>query len=95
MIIYPGSFNRITGPKHWKILQQVRALDNQLFVASCSSACSFGSGYESWGKSYLISPFGEIVLETELDKEVTIMSEINVADIYKIRQRLPILNIGQ
>jgi len=95
MIIYPGSFNRITGPKHWKILQQVRALDNQLYVASCSSACSFGSNYESWGKSYLISPFGEIILETELDKEVTIMSEVIISDIYKIRQRLPILNISQ
>jgi omega-amidase len=95
MIIYPGSFNRITGPKHWKILQQVRALDNQLYVASCSSACSFGSNYESWGKSYLISPFGEVILETELDKEITIMSEVNVSDIFKVRQRLPILNIAQ
>ena len=95
MIIYPGSFNRITGPKHWKILQQVRALDNQLFVASCSSACSFGSEYESWGKSYLISPFGEVILETELDQEATVISKVTVTDIQKIRERLPILNIDQ
>ena len=95
MIIYPGSFNRITGPKHWKILQQVRALDNQLYVASCSSACKFNSSYESWGKSYLISPFSDILLETELDKENIIINDVNISEMIKIRQRLPILNIDQ
>ena len=66
IIIYPGSFNRFTGPNHWLILQQVRALDNQLFIVSCSSACSFGSSYESYGKSYIISPWGRIIRETNL-----------------------------
>lgn len=92
MIIYPGSFNRFTGPKHWLVLQQARALDNQLFVISCSAACNFGSSYESYGKSYIISPWGSIVSETKLDKEEILSSLINLSEITEIRRKLPILS---
>lgn len=91
IIIYPGSFNRFTGPKHWLILQQVRALDNQLFIVSCSSACSFGSSYESYGKSYIISPWGRIIRETNLDKEDNIDATLNLDEITSTRNNLPIL----
>lgn len=91
MIIYPGSFNRYTGPKHWLILQQVRAIDNQLFVASCSSACNFGSKYESYGKSYIISPWGSIINESNVDKEEILTSVIFLDEIRMTRKNLPIL----
>jgi len=91
IIIYPGSFNRFTGPKHWLILQQVRALDNQVFIVSCSSACNFGSAYESYGKSYVISPWGRIIIETELDKENIITSIIDLNELATTRINLPIL----
>jgi predicted amidohydrolase len=91
MVIYPGSFNRITGPKHWQILQQVRALDNQLFIVSCSSACNFGSSYESYGKSFIISPWGSILKETILDREENISYLINLDEIRLVKKSLPIL----
>lgn len=91
LIIYPGSFNRITGPKHWKLLQQARAIDNQLFVASCSSACVFGTAFESYGKSFIISPFGDIIKETNLDLEEIITDTINISEIESVRRKIPIL----
>tara|TARA_E500000178_G_C17032579_1_gene761359 strand:+ start:2885 stop:3700 length:816 start_codon:yes stop_codon:yes gene_type:complete len=91
MIIYPGSFNRYTGPKHWLILQQVRALDNQLFIVSCSAACNFGSKYESWGKSYIISPWGRIIDESSLDVEEIVSGTIFFDEINQIKNSLPIL----
>ena len=91
IIIYPGSFNRITGPKHWKILQQARALDNQLFVLSCSGACTFGSSFESYGKSFMISPWGDVINETELDREEIITSKLNLDLIDVTKRKLPIL----
>ena len=33
-----GAFNMTTGPAHWELLQKARAVDNQLFVATCSPA---------------------------------------------------------
>ena len=91
MIIYPGSFNRYTGPKHWLVLQQARALDNQLFIVSCSTACSFNSSFESYGKSYIISPWGDVICETELDKEEIKIEKINTNYITDVRKKLPIL----
>jgi omega-amidase len=91
IIIYPGSFNRFTGPIHWLILQQVRALDNQLFIVSCSSVCNVGSSYESYGKSYIISPWGTIIKETILDNEESIEAILNLDEITTTRKNLPIL----
>ena len=36
--LYAGAFNVTTGPAHWELLQRARAVDNQLFVATCSPA---------------------------------------------------------
>ena len=91
IIFYPGSFNRFTGPKHWLPLQLVRAIDNQLFVVSCSSACNFNSEYESYGKSYIISPWGRILNETELDKEEVISASIDLDEVTSTRENIPIL----
>jgi len=30
LLIYPGAFNMTTGPAHWQLLQQGRAIDNQV-----------------------------------------------------------------
>jgi len=30
LLVYPGAFNMTTGPAHWQILQQARAVDNQV-----------------------------------------------------------------
>ncbi len=92
IIIYPGSFNRHTGPKHWKLLQQTRALDNLLYVISCSTACSFGTTFESYGKSFIISPWADVINETKLDKEEVITSDLNIISINSYREMLPILS---
>ena len=41
-----GAFNTTTGPLHWELLQRARAVDNQLFVATCSPARNPESGYQ-------------------------------------------------
>lgn len=56
-----GAFNMTTGPAHWQLLQQARAVDNQLFVATCSPARGEGPGYIAWGHSTAVGPFAEIL----------------------------------
>lgn len=36
--VAPGAFNTTTGPAHWELLQRAQAVNNQLFVATCSPA---------------------------------------------------------
>lgn len=54
-----GAFNTTTGPVHWELLQKARAVDNQLFVATCSPARNPEASYQAWGHSTAVDPFGK------------------------------------
>ncbi|KAG6493663.1 hypothetical protein ZIOFF_048656 [Zingiber officinale] len=88
LICYPGAFNMTTGPLHWELLQRARAVDNQLFVATCSPARDTGAGYTAWGHSTLVGPFGEVIATTE-HEETTIVEEIDYSLIELRRSNLP------
>lgn len=56
ILVYPGAFNMVTGPAHWELLQRARAVDNQVFVATCSPARippQKPGDYVAWGHRYL------------------------------------------
>lgn len=89
LLCYPGAFNMTTGPLHWELLQRARAVDNQLYVASCSPARDAGAGYVAWGHSTLVGPFGEVLATTEHD-EAIIIAEIDYSQIELRRANLPL-----
>ncbi|CAH1424352.1 unnamed protein product [Lactuca virosa] len=90
LLCYPGAFNMTTGPLHWELLQRARAVDNQLYVATCSPARDAESGgYVAWGHSTLVGPFGEVLATTEHD-EATIISEIDYSLMDLRRTNLPL-----
>ncbi|RZC49405.1 hypothetical protein C5167_017838 [Papaver somniferum] len=89
LICYPGAFNMTTGPLHWDLLQRARAIDNQLYVATCSPARDAGAGYVAWGHSTLVGPFGEVLATTEHD-EAIIIGEIDYSLIELRRTNLPL-----
>jgi omega-amidase len=89
MIAYPGAFNMTTGPLHWELLAKARAVDNQLYVVTCSPARDNAASYIAWGHSTIVGPFGEIVATTE-EKEATIFGEIDYAQISKRRLNIPL-----
>ncbi|XP_057476552.1 omega-amidase, chloroplastic-like isoform X1 [Actinidia eriantha] len=89
LICYPGAFNMTTGPLHWELLQRARAVDNQLYVATCSPARDASAGYVAWGHSTLIGPFGEVLATAEHD-EAIIISEVDYSQIELRRTNLPL-----
>ncbi|KMZ69356.1 hypothetical protein ZOSMA_216G00270 [Zostera marina] len=91
LLCYPGAFNMTTGPLHWELLQRARAVDNQLFVATCSPARDTSSGYVAWGHSTLVGPFGEVLATTE-HEEKTIVADIDYSFIIERRANLPLGN---
>lgn len=87
LICYPGAFNMTTGPLHWELLQRARAVDNQLYVASCSPARDINAGYVAWGHSTLVGPFGEIVATTD-HEEATVIADIDYSQIEERRTNM-------
>lgn len=88
MLIYPGAFNMVTGPAHWELLQRGRAVDNQLFVATCSPARDETSGYIAWGHSTVVNPWGE-VLSKAGPYEETIFAELDLEAVDSMRTSIP------
>ncbi|MCD7466437.1 Omega-amidase, chloroplastic [Datura stramonium] len=78
-----------TGPLHWELLQRARAVDNQLYIATCSPARDAGGGYVAWGHSTLVGPFGEVLATTE-HGEAIVISEIDYSQIELRRTNLPL-----
>lgn len=90
MLVYPGAFNMTTGPVHWKLLQQGRALDNQVYVASCSPSRDASAGYTAYGHSLVVSPWGTVVAELE-ETPSTLYAEIDMDVLENTRASIPIL----
>ena len=90
ILFYPGAFNMTTGPAHWELLFRSRALDNQVYCIGVAPALNMNASYHSFGHSIITNPWGEIIAEAS-EKEELIISEINLNEIKKIREELPLL----
>ena len=90
ILFYPGAFNMTTGPAHWELLFRSRALDNQVYCIGAAPALNMNASYHSFGHSIITNPWGEIIAEAS-EKEELIISEINLNEIKKIREELPLL----
>lgn len=89
MLIYPGAFNRVTGPAHWELLLRARAVDNQLYVAGCGPACVPESGFEAWGHSTIVGPFAEVVAAAE-DGPAVVVAQVDYAQVETRRANIPV-----
>jgi predicted amidohydrolase len=89
VLIYPGAFNLTTGPLHWKLLAQGRAVDNQIYVAMCSPARDMSATYNAWGHSMIVDPMAKVLTEAE-EKETIVEAEIDGGAIAEARKNIPL-----
>ncbi|PON96219.1 Carbon-nitrogen hydrolase [Trema orientale] len=89
LICYPGAFNMSTGELLWELEQRARAVDNQLFVATCSPARDSCGSYTIWGHSTLVGPSGEIIA-TSGHQEAVVVGEVDYSKIKLQRKSLPL-----
>lgn len=80
-----------TGPAHWELLQKARAVDNQLYVASCSPARDEGAGYTAWGHSMVVDPFASIVAQTD-HQAGAVHAELDFAEVDQRRKNMPLFS---
>jgi len=73
--------------KHWRILLQARAVENQCYVVGVNRVGKDITG-SYFGHTMIIDPWGEIVAEAG-DKEEIIYGEIDGDMVKKVRKKIP------
>lgn len=87
-LVYPAAFNTTTGPLHWDLLFRSRAVDHQLFVAAVSPSRVPGPGYQAWGHSLVVDPWGKVLASAAEDEEV-IVADIDMSLVEDFRRKIP------
>ena len=90
ILFYPGAFNQTTGPAHWELLFRSRALDNQVFCVGVAPALNLDASYHSYGHSIVANPWGEVMVQAG-EKEELLICEIDLSEIKKVREEIPVL----
>lgn len=90
ILVYPGAFNLTTGPAHWEMLFKTRACDNQVFTIGVAPALDKNASYNSYGHSLIVNPWGEVVKSASYGEEL-IIAEIDLDEVKKVREELPLL----
>lgn len=88
-LIYPGAFNTVTGPLHWRLQGQARAMDNQVYVALCSPARDETATYHAWGHSLIVDPNATVLVEASEGEEI-VSARLDGAIIETTRKGIPI-----
>jgi len=71
---------------HWRLLNQVRAIENQFFVVAVNHVGK-ANDLEFCGHSLMVNPWGEVIAEAG-DKEEILTAELDFAVIKDIRERI-------
>jgi len=74
---------------HWRILLRARAIENQMYVIACNRVGKTGKTV-FFGNSMIINPWGEIITEICEEKEKTVIADIDLSIVEKIRKKIPI-----
>ncbi len=90
LVVLPGAFNTTTGPAHWEVLNRARAIENTMFIASCSPAPHPRGTYPAWGHSMVVDPWGT-VLAAAGREETSVGAELDPDRLAEVRRALPVL----
>lgn len=88
-LVCPAAFNTTTGPLHWRLQGQARAMDNQLYVAMCSPARDMAASYHAWGHSLVADPMAQVLVEAD-EKETIVYAELSNDKIEEARKGIPL-----
>lgn len=89
IVVVPSSFTYETGKKHWHILNQARAIENQCYIVA-PNQCGIGANTtKTFGHSMIIAPSGQILAEADDQSVMSITYECDKKQIIQLRQRFP------
>ena len=89
VILVPAAFNQTTGPAHWEIMFRQRAVENQVYAVGTAPA-RFGDGYQSWGHSIAVGPWGNVLYQAD-EGESLQTAALDLGEVERVRRELPLL----
>src|SRR5918998_4321513 len=75
---------------HWAVLNQVRALENQMYVVACNMAGE-EEGTTLAGNSMIVDPWGEVIARAGEGEQV-LLAELDMKRLLHLREEFPVLN---
>lgn len=91
IIFIPSAFTSYTGQAHWETLIRARAIENQVYVIAPDQFGKNPNSFATHGHSMIVDPWGKILAEVP-DGPGTIMAEVDIDHLMKVRAELPALN---
>jgi predicted amidohydrolase len=86
----PAAFTRPTGMAHWHTLLRARAIESQAYVFAAAQAGRHENGRETFGHSLVVSPWGEVLAEGDVQPAV-IFADVELQRLEDVRLRVPSL----
>ncbi|MBC7830905.1 MAG: carbon-nitrogen hydrolase family protein [Hyphomicrobium sp.] len=89
-IAVPAAFTKPTGLAHWHTLLRARAIECQCYVFAAAQAGKHENGRETYGHSLVISPWGEVLAEADVQPAVT-FADVELQRLDDVRRQVPSL----
>lgn len=89
LLSVPAAFTRQTGEAHWHVLLRARAIENGAYVVAAAQGGLHEDGRETYGHSLIVDPWGRILAEADHDDPEVIIAEIDTAQSWAARKKIP------
>jgi predicted amidohydrolase len=87
----PAAFTRPTGAAHWEILLRARAIETGAFVLAPAQGGTHQDGRATWGRSMVVSPWGEVIAAADGDEPGVVRAALDPAEVVQARAQIPAL----
>ena len=91
ILAVPAAFTRPTGEAHWEILLRARAIETGAFVLAPAQGGIHEDGRGTWGRSMIVSPWGQVIAAAEGDAPGVIAATLDLDAVARARQAIPAL----
>lgn len=89
LIVVPSAFTAVTGAAHWEVLLRARAIETQCYILAANQGGLHPGGRETFGRSCLIDPWGEVTASLTTGEGVLCQS-MDPDHLNTIRARMPV-----
>jgi deaminated glutathione amidase len=91
IVVMPSAFTRPTGLAHWEPLVRARAIENQCFFVAPNQYGAGAHGFEDYGNSMIVDPWGTVLARGPDDEAATVAAHLDASVLERVRRELPSL----